>query len=133
VSRTVVLPVRVEGRPLRRLRSELLAHLRADPVLIVEATEVQRLSTAGQAVLVTAHRAAVARGGRVHLHQASPEMIAALRASGLWHLLPDTQAHCEAAVPAQKEALPPAHRDVSAALSDHRGLHSTEVRRAGAA
>ena len=96
-----MLPVRVEGRPLRRLRRELLAHLRADPVLVVEAAGVQRLSNAGQAVLVTAHRAAVARGGRVHLQQASPEMIAALRASGLWHLLQDTRVHCKAAVPAQ--------------------------------
>jgi anti-anti-sigma regulatory factor len=101
VSRTVVLPVRVEGRLLPRLRGELLAHLRADPVLVVEAARVQHLSNAGQAVLVTAHRAAVARGGRVHLHQPSPEMIAALRTSGLQHLLQDARINCEAAVPAQ--------------------------------
>jgi len=46
VSRTVVLPVRVEGRLLPRLRGELLAHLRADPVLVVEAARVQHLSDA---------------------------------------------------------------------------------------
>lgn len=96
-----MLPERVEGRPLRQLRSELLAHLRADPVLVVEAAGVQRLSDAGQAVLVTAHRAALARGGRVYLHQASPEMIAALRASCLQHLLQDTRARFEAAGPQQ--------------------------------
>ena len=83
----MLLPARVEGPSLRQLRGELLAHLRADPVLVLEAAGVQHLSDAGQAVLVTAHRAAVARGGRVHLHQPSPEMIAALRANGLRHLL----------------------------------------------
>jgi anti-anti-sigma factor len=101
VSRTVVLAVRVEGRPLRRLRGELLAHLRADPVLVVDAGGVQHLSDAGQAVLVAAHRAAVARGGRLHLHQPSPEVIAALRASGLQHLLQHTPARLEAAGPSQ--------------------------------
>ncbi len=111
MSRTVVLPVRVEGRPLRRLRSELLAHLRADPVLVVDAAEVQRLSSAGQAVLVSVRRAAVARGGRMHLHQASPEMIAALRGSGLSHLLQDTSVHDEAPVPAAcRERSPAAAR-----------------------
>lgn len=90
MSRTVVLPVRVEGQPLRRLRGEMLSHLRADPVLVVEAAGVQHLSDAAQAVLVTAHRAAVARGGRVHLHQPSSQVVAALRASGLRHLLQDT-------------------------------------------
>ena len=48
---------------------------------------MQHLSDAGQAVLVTAHRAALARGGQVHLHQPSPQVVAALRASGLRHLL----------------------------------------------
>jgi len=85
----VVLPVRVEGQLLRRLRGELLAHLRADPVLVVEAARVQHLSDAAQAVLVTAHRAAVARGGRVHLHQPSSEVVAAMRARSLRHLLQD--------------------------------------------
>lgn len=93
----MVLPVRVEGRPLRRLRGELLAHLRADPVLVVEADAVQHLSDAGLAVLVTAHRAAVARGGRVHLHQPSPELVAALQASGLRHLLQDARVGVAAA------------------------------------
>jgi len=54
---------------------------------------------AGQAVLVAAHRAAVARGGRLHLHQPSPEVIAALRASCLQHLLQDTRARFRAAGP----------------------------------
>jgi anti-sigma B factor antagonist len=87
MSHTVVLPSRVEGRPLRVLRAELLAHLRADPVLVVEAASVQHLSPAGQAVLVAAHRAAVARGGRLHLHQPSAVVTAALLSSGLRHLL----------------------------------------------
>ena len=87
MSGAVVLPARVEGRLLRRLKRELLACLREDPVLVVDASGVQHLSDAGQAVLVTAHRAAGLRGGRLHLHQASPEVVAALRASGLRHLL----------------------------------------------
>ena len=91
----MVLPARVEGRPLRRLRAELLCHLRADPVLVVEASDVQHLSEAGQAVLVAAHRAAAARGGRLHLHQPSPEVVAALRASGLRHLLQEVRARVE--------------------------------------
>lgn len=99
MSRTVVLPVRVEGRPLRRLRGELLAHLRADPVLVIDAGGAQHLSDAGQAVLVAAHRTAVARGGRLQLHQPSPEVTAALRASGLHHLLHDPRTHFEAAGP----------------------------------
>ena len=82
-----MLPVRVEGRPLRRLRGELLAHLRQDPVLVVDAADVRYLSDAAQAVLITAHRAAVAHGGHLHLHQPSPEVIAALQASRLQHLL----------------------------------------------
>lgn len=105
MSRTVVLPARVEGRPLHRLRSELLAHLRADPVLIADAGGVRHLSDAGQAVLVAAHRAAVARGGRLQLHQPSPEVVAALRASGLRHLLQDTRARLEADGPPQDGSL----------------------------
>lgn len=92
MSRTVVLPVRVEGRPLRRLRAELLAHLRDDPVLVLEAAEVQHLSDAAQAVLITAHRAALARGGRLRLHSPSAEVVTALRAHGLLHLLQSAQA-----------------------------------------
>lgn len=95
MSRTVVLPARVEGRLLRRLRADLLSHLRADPVLVVEAAGVQHLSEAGQAVLVAVHRAAAARGGRLHLHQPSPEVVAALRATGLRHLLQETRARVE--------------------------------------
>lgn len=91
MSRTVVLPVRVEGPPLRRLRHELMAQVRADPVLVVEASAVQHLSDAGQAVLVTAHRAAVARGGRLYLHQPSIEVVTALQATGLRHLLQDSR------------------------------------------
>lgn len=44
----MTLPSHVEGRPLRRLRSELLAHLRADPELVLQAAGVRHLPDAGR-------------------------------------------------------------------------------------
>jgi len=84
---TVHLPRNVEGRQLPALRQELFAHLRRDPNLIVDGSNVDTLSPAGQALLLHTAHTARRRGGKLHLQQPSPAMTAELRTTGLSYSL----------------------------------------------
>lgn len=102
----LTLPRAVQGRALTALCGDLVRLLRTDPVLIVDASRVEHLSDAGQALLVTAHRTARSRGGRLQLVQPLPAVVTALRASGLRHLL--AADHAPLQRPGSGSAPPPA-------------------------
>lgn len=86
------LPRDVEGRHLPALRRELLAGLRADPDLVLDCSDVDALSPAGQALLLYVQRAARHRGGSLYLDRPSKAMLLALRSTGLSHRLPPATA-----------------------------------------
>lgn len=84
---TLHLPPALEGRHLPALRRALFEALRNDPHLAVDGSHVRVLSLAGQAVLLSTGRAARRRGGDLLVDSPSDAMTAALRATGLRHLL----------------------------------------------
>lgn len=94
------LPRDVEGRHLPALRRELLASLRADPELVLDCSDVDTLSPAGQALLLFVQRAARHRGGQLHLDHPSNAMTLALRSTGLSHRLTQATAPRPAPAPA---------------------------------
>lgn len=87
MTRTRQLPPDVEGRHLPALRRALLADLRSDPDLVLDCSNVEALSPAGQALLLHVDRAARRRGGQLHLQRPSTAMTLALRSTGLIHRL----------------------------------------------
>lgn len=83
------LPRLVHGRDLPGLRQQLRHAVRSHVLIVLDCSQVQELSPAGQALLVAARRAAHHRGARLCLARPSPPMTAALRRTGLSHLLCD--------------------------------------------
>lgn len=94
------LPRDLEGRHLPALRRQLLQDLRHDPDLVLECSDVQKLSPAGQALLLSLARTARRHGGHLHLYTPSAAMTAALRSTGLNHRL------TQATAPRPASALP---------------------------
>ncbi len=83
----LALPHRVAGPALLPLRRALREAVRSGGDLVVQCSDVQELSPAGQALLVATSRAARRRGHRLRLVHPSPAVLGALGATGLLHLL----------------------------------------------
>lgn len=89
VPHVVRLPAQVEGRCLPGLRQQLFSGLLHHDVVVVHCDHVEKMSAAGQAMLVAAHRLARHRHARLRFERPTTAMIAALRSNGLGHLLTD--------------------------------------------
>lgn len=83
----VALPARADRLGLSALRRQLRVALHGPGELVVDGSRVQELSLGAQALLVAARRTARRRGLAWRLDQPTPALLAALRASGLSHLL----------------------------------------------